>query len=172
MVFAPSSERWRLVVTLFGRGVCCCLATGLPLGCEVVFERGVRYSYCCNKSSSVEVLSVGDSGLEILLGEGGDVELGARTSQHIFMFAFDPLSLNSLSLLCALHLYSYCHIIFSLCCALHLFHIAISYYMLGLFVCASLVLNQRELHIAPQPISRGIKRSYLNGEFGYTRWLY
>ena len=33
------------------------------------------------------------SGLEILLGEGGDVELGARTSEHIFVFAFDPLSL-------------------------------------------------------------------------------
>ena len=42
----------------------------------------------CTKSSSVEVPSVGvlggqDSGLEILLGEGGDVELGARTSEHI-----------------------------------------------------------------------------------------
>ena len=70
-----------------------CLATGLPLGCEAVFERGVRYSLCCNKSSSVEVPSVGDSGLEILLGEGGDVELGARTSKYIFVFAFDPLSL-------------------------------------------------------------------------------
>ena len=33
------------------------------------------------------------SGLEILLGEGGDVELGAQTSKHIFVFAFDPLSL-------------------------------------------------------------------------------
>ena len=55
------------------------------------------------KSSSVEVPSVGVlggqvSGLEILLGEGGDVELGARTSKHIFVFAFDPLTLNSLSL--------------------------------------------------------------------------
>ena len=35
---------WSLVVTLFGRGVCGCLAMGLPLGCEAVFERGVRYS--------------------------------------------------------------------------------------------------------------------------------
>ena len=78
MWFAPSSERWSLVVTLFGRGVVGCLATGLPLGCEAVFERGVRYSF---------------SGLEILLGEGGDVELGARTSKHIFVFAFYPLSL-------------------------------------------------------------------------------
>ena len=49
--------------------------------CKV--ERGVRYSY---------------SGLEILHGGvGGDVELGARTSKHIFVFAFDPLSLYSLS---------------------------------------------------------------------------
>ena len=33
------------------------------------------------------------SGLEILLGEGGDVELGARTSKQILLFAFDPLTL-------------------------------------------------------------------------------
>ena len=45
------------------------------------------------------VLGGQDSGLEILLGEGGDVELGARTSKHIFVFAFDPLTLNPLSLL-------------------------------------------------------------------------
>ena len=48
------------------------------------------------------------SGLEILLGEGGDVELGAQTSKHILLFVFDPLTLNSLSL----SLY--------LCCAYHL----------------------------------------------------
>ena len=45
--------------------------------CKV--ERGVWYSY---------------SGLEILHGgEGRDVEQGARTSKHIFAFAFDPFSL-------------------------------------------------------------------------------
>ena len=44
------------------------------------------------------VLGGRDSGLEILLVEGGDVELGARISKHIFVFAFDPLTLNSLSL--------------------------------------------------------------------------
>ena len=49
--------------------------------CKV--KRGVRYSY---------------SGLEILLGEGGDIELGARTSKHILLFAFDPL-VSKLSLL-------------------------------------------------------------------------
>ena len=43
---------------------------------------------------SVGVLGGQDSGLEILHGGvGGDVELGARTSKHIFVFAFDPLSL-------------------------------------------------------------------------------
>ena len=45
---------------------------------------------------------MGDSGLEILHGgEGGDVELGARTSKHILLLAFDLLSPNSLSLYCA-----------------------------------------------------------------------
>ena len=46
------------------------------------------------------------SGLEILLGEGGDVELDARTSKHILLFAFDPLTLNSLSLFvpCIFHI--------------------------------------------------------------------
>ena len=38
------------------------------------------------------------SGLEILHGgEGGDVELEARTSEHIIVFAFDPLVSFALS---------------------------------------------------------------------------
>ena len=54
--------------------------------------------YCNCPKSSVEVPCVGVmcgrvSGLEILLCEGGDVELCARTSKHIRVFAFDPLSL-------------------------------------------------------------------------------
>ena len=57
------------------------------------------------------------SGLEILLGEGGDVELDARTSKHIIVFAFDPISLNPLSLNCAKH-HSFHHIIFA--CTLHI----------------------------------------------------
>ena len=101
----------------------------------------------------------GDSGLEILHGgEGGDVELGARTSKHILVFAFDPISLNSLSLfiLCkASFIHSY---LIACICALHYFILLYLVYA-WLFVCASLVLNQQELHIAPQPISRGIKRS-------------
>ena len=54
------------------------------------------------------------SGLEILLGEGGDVELGARTSKHILLFAFDPLILNSLSLYLCIALL--CHLIYMLVC--------------------------------------------------------
>ena len=66
------------------------------------------------------------SGLEILRCEGGDVELGARTSKHIVLFALDPLTLTlSLSL--------------SLLCALHHFILCMHTYMLGLVVCASLV---------------------------------
>ena len=58
---------------------------------------------------------------EILLCEGGDVELCARTSKHIFVIAFDLLSLTlSLSL--------------SLIVCLASFHIVHIIYMLG-FVC-------------------------------------
>ena len=58
------------------------------------------------------------SALEILLGEGGDVELGARTSKHILLFAFDLMTLNSLFYLCC----AFIHIAISyicLCCTLH-----------------------------------------------------
>ena len=64
------------------------------------------------------------SGLEILLGEGGDVELGARTSKQILLFAFDPLTLT---------------LSFTLCLAS--FILSYHNYMLCLLVCASLVLN-------------------------------
>ena len=66
------------------------------------------------------------SRVEILLCEGGDVELGARTSKHILLFALNHLTLTlSLSL--------------SLLCALHHFTLIIHTYMLGLVVCASLI---------------------------------
>ena len=64
------------------------------------------------------------SGFEILLDEGGDVELGARTSKQMLLFALDPLTLT-LSL--------------SLHCALYYFILIIHIYMLGLVVCASLI---------------------------------
>ena len=121
MLFAPSSERWSLVVWL----------RAYPSSVEVD----------CGCMASLEVVRLREefgtpSGLEILLGEGGDVELGARTSKHISLFAFVPLSLNPLSLfvLCIIHSY---HILLVLCLAL--IHITYSY-MLGC-LCASLVLN-------------------------------
>ena len=97
-------------------------------------RRGVRYSlYCYCSKSSVEVPFVGvlcgqASGVEILLCEGGDVELGARTSKHILLFALVPLALTlSLSL--------------SLLCALHYFTLFIHSYMLGLVVCITCCLH-------------------------------
>jgi len=73
-------------------------------------ELGTPGYYIAPKSS-VEVPCVGVlggqvSGLEIVLGEGGDIELGARTSKYILLFAFDPLTLNSLSLFvpCIIHI--------------------------------------------------------------------
>ena len=50
-------------------------------------------------------------GLKILLGEGGDVELGARASKHILLFALDPLAL-SLSLYFVPCIILYCAFIF------------------------------------------------------------
>ena len=65
-----------------------------------------------------------DELVEILLCEGGDVELCARTSKHISVFAFDPLSLTlSLTL-----------------CIVHIVHII---YILGLIVCPYLCLTKR-----------------------------
>jgi len=87
--------------------------------CKV--ERGGWYSY---------------SGLEILhSGIGGDVELGARTSEHILVFAFDPISLNSLFILCKASSISTFHIISIACiCALHIYILLIHIYA-WLFVC-------------------------------------
>ena len=52
-----------------------------------------------------------DELVEILLCEGGDIELCARSSKHILLFAFDPLSLG-LSYICAL-----IHIVISYICS-------------------------------------------------------
>ena len=79
-----------------------------------------------------------DSGLEILHGGvGGDVELGARTSKHILLLAFDPLSPNSLSLYIV---HNIIHSIISICLCLSIDSYCHIYYML---VCASLVLNHK-----------------------------
>ena len=65
----------------------------------VVFAQILSGGSLCGKSC-VDVI------VKILLCEGGDVELGARTSKHILVFTFDPLSL-SLSLSYIVHC-SYC----------------------------------------------------------------
>ena len=144
MWFAPSSERWSLVVWLRAYPSSVEVDRGCIASLEVVRLREEFGTPLLYKSSSVEVPSVGilggqDSGLEILLGEGGDVELGARTSEHIFVFAFDPLSLNPLSLfvLCIIHII---HIYLLVLC-LASFILLYTHYMLGLCLCASLILN-------------------------------
>ena len=106
-----------------------------------------------------------DKLVKILLCEGGDVELCARISKHILLLAFDPLSPNSLSLsfICAKH-HSY-HSYHIACIALHLLYCSSLYAWLDC-VCASLVPNQQELHIAPQPIqgeSRGVSPEPFTG---------
>ena len=89
---------------------------------------------------------MGDSGLEILHGGvGGDVEQGARTSKNILVFAFDPISLNSLSLY-IVHSIFHIAISFILVLCLALFHI-VHPYMLGLLVCVPhLYLTTRASH--------------------------
>ena len=84
-----------------------------------------------------------DDIVKILLCEGEDVELGARNSKYMSVFAFDPLSLTISLILC-----------------LASFHIVHSYLYAWIgCVCASLVLScvePRELYIAPQLLFRGI----------------
>ena len=66
-----------------------------------------------------------DELVEILLCEGGDIELCARTSKHISVFAFDPLTLTLSITLC-----------------LASFILSYHTYMLGcVYLCASLVFN-------------------------------
>ena len=80
---------------------------------QVVFVQILNGGSLCGKSSVDDIV-------EILLFEGGDVELGARTSKHILVFVFDPLSLT-LSLLY---------------CTFHHFILFIHTYMFGIVVCA------------------------------------
>ena len=101
-------------------------------GCGCKERSWVLLLLYCPKSS-VEVPCVGvlcgqASGLEILLCEGGDVELGARTSKHILLFALDPFALT-LSLYIVPCINSYCSFIFIClaCLSVHLLLIATSF---------------------------------------------
>ena len=83
-----------------------------------MLERGVVYSQIvftqilsgaspCGKSCVDELV-------EILLCEGGDVELCARTSKHIAVFAFDPLTLTlSLSFILCLASFHIAHSLYA-----------------------------------------------------------
>ena len=97
------------------------MAKCLPLLCEVVFVLVVPYLYERLYWLREELYTPGyciapnpqwrfpvrescvDKLVEILLCEGGDMELCARTSKHIRVFAIDPLSLTFSLLYCALH---------------------------------------------------------------------
>ena len=107
---------------------CGCLATGLPLLCEVVIVLPRWRLYWLREEFGTP------SGLEILFGEGGDAELGARTSEHILLFAFDPLvSKLYLFYLCKASFISY-HSLLVLCLASFLLLIS-SLYAWLVFVC-------------------------------------
>ena len=78
----------------------------------------------CGKSCVNELV-------KIFLCEGGDVELCARTSKHISVFAFDPFSLTLSFILC-----------------LALIHIVHIIYMLGLFVCHTSVNQESFISVS------------------------
>ena len=86
----------------------------------VLFERNCVLQVCITQILSEGSLcgkSFVNVIVKILLCEGGDIELSARTSKHIFMFAFDPLSLTlslSLSLILCPALIHIAHIIYLL----------------------------------------------------------
>ena len=73
---------------------------------QIIFTQILSGGSLCGKSCV-------DAIVEILLCEGGAIELGARTSKHILVFAFDPLSL-SLSLILCLASFHIVHIIYML----------------------------------------------------------
>ena len=83
---------------------------------EVVFvgERSCVLLICITQILSGGSLcgkSCVDDIVKIFLCEGGDVELDARTSKHILVFAFDPLSLSLILCLASFHIV---HIIYML----------------------------------------------------------
>ena len=99
-----------------------CLALCLSLICEVdivvalCLASKCRGCVCKERSCVLQIViapnpqwrfpmweSCVDEIVEILLHEGGDVELCARASKHIRVFAIDPLSLTLSLLLCTLH---------------------------------------------------------------------
>ena len=106
---------WLSVYPSKCRGDCLC---ALPLSVEVVFigERSWVLLLVFTQilsGGSLYGKSCVDELVEFLLCEGGDVELCARTSKHILVFAIDPLSLTLSLTLC---IASYCHILYACVC--------------------------------------------------------
>ena len=100
---------------------------------QIVFTQILSGGSLCGKSCVDELV-------KILQCEGRDVELGAQTSKHIFVFAFDPLSLTLSFILC-----------------LAFIHIVHTYLYAWYCLCVRHTCVQpRELHIAPQLLFRGI----------------
>ena len=88
------------------RSFLCWLCIASVRGCILLREELCTPGYCIapNPQWRFPVWeSCVDEIVEILLCEGGDVELCARTSKHIRVFAFDPLTLTLSLLYCALH---------------------------------------------------------------------
>ena len=128
----PSSERLIGCLTLCLRLLCgwilCWLCLSSVRGCIRLREELCTPGYCIAQNLSGGSLcakSCVDELVEILLCEGGDVELCARTSKHIRVFAFDPLFSNSLSLLY---------------CALHWFILSYHIYMFGICLCVRILV--------------------------------
>ena len=91
-----------------------------------------------------------DKLVEILLCEGGDVQLGARTSKQISVFTFDPLTLNSLSIILCLAsfillIHTYCLVVFV--CVPHLYLTKRASYSTSTLI----QRNQEELVQSPSP---------------------
>ena len=95
---------WIVVIPLSIEVFLCC-ALPLVRGCICWREELCTLKLYLPKILSGDSLcgkSCVDELVKILLCEGGDVDLCARTSKHILVFAFDPLSLTLSLLHCAL----------------------------------------------------------------------
>ena len=118
---------WLSVYPSYVRWILCWLFLATVRGCIWLREELCTPGYCIAQNPQWRFPvweSCVDKLVEIFLCEGEDVELCARTSKHILVFAIDPLSLTlSLSYIVPC-IDSYCHIIYILVC-----------------LCASLVLN-------------------------------
>ena len=83
--------------------------------------------------------------VEIFLGEGGDIELGAWTSKHIFVFVFGYLSLNSTLFISYIAAIVYLYML-DIVCVLILVLIQESYWSLNFYKIGILTRSSKALH--------------------------